>query len=816
MNPIDNYTVTEILEMYKEMIKTDIEKIINTVLYEDSNIFKEEIDKKMIQYANLQDENMYLQIRSKVAYRQVIQKFCLNTIANNDNQIKLALLCDIHRRFSKRISPKETEKLKKLILGKQSFAIFKYYSDRYPGIHDYEIIVSDKQEKLDSIKDNKMKEALNEYFSDFSLVSDINLFIKQKYTKDMYNVIINKLLIKFFLDEKRMNPREYKEHISKGDFLDVLDKDESLRKEFEKQMKAFFRDNLQFIDKEILLYNLAAETIIGIKLIKGEKVQQLTLNRDNDFNERESMKSYIDFLRKIYSIISDKKYDNVENYSIYGDNNEVLITVNKDYIKNFLDRCTQNDYLNDEDIEQIHIDILEGILTEDIEKRKIANVNLDDLKNVSKKYKQYDEQEENKKRILKCGIELADYLVSSGQITNQELIELYLQGEFDYKIMAGINMSEFTEEYYASKFKELYYQMVFSQEPKETKKRLERFSMLYVELEKTGELSINQDELISDITMVFGEDFICPILSDLHELNIITIEKGIEWVGADIFIEEYKKGKLKPQEVRSFYEENKEKHLNDIVRIINKLPDNGEKFMVIGSIFPEETEEDKETRELLFDECLRIENGIKNNNSGNKRKDGENKSNDYYKHITDPFARISLIKALDRDYSFEMTGDGHAIVKLPSFGKVIIEKMLNKNREPSYGAATYILDEKYYEDNKFRIKKDEKISRQEIIKDIDSGKVTRIIHSVKTWGADIKEYFLQTEKVEWSKNEIKVIDEAIGRVKRSDPIARDRQQLAKMILNLIVTRKATLEQIEKIAEMYDVDLGKVMNSLDER
>ena len=42
------------------------------------------------------------------------------------------------------------------------------------------------------------------------------------------------------------------------------------------------------------------------------------------------------------------------------------------------------------------------------------------------------------------------------------------------------------------------------------------------------------------------------------------------------------------------------------------------------------------------------------------------------------------------------------------------------------------------------------------------------------------------------------------------------QQLAKMILNLMVTRKATLEQVEKIAEIYGVNLDKVMDSLEER
>lgn len=44
----------------------------------------------------------------------------------------------------------------------------------------------------------------------------------------------------------------------------------------------------------------------------------------------------------------------------------------------------------------------------------------------------------------------------------------------------------------------------------------------------------------------------------------------------------------------------------------------------------------------------------------------------------------------------------------------------------------------------------------------------------------------------------------------------DNQRLAKMILNLVVTRNATMEQIQKMADYYEVDLEETMNSLDER
>jgi len=42
------------------------------------------------------------------------------------------------------------------------------------------------------------------------------------------------------------------------------------------------------------------------------------------------------------------------------------------------------------------------------------------------------------------------------------------------------------------------------------------------------------------------------------------------------------------------------------------------------------------------------------------------------------------------------------------------------------------------------------------------------------------------------------------------------KDLAKMILNLVKTRKATTKQLKKIADLYGVDLDKIFNSLEER
>lgn len=47
-------------------------------------------------------------------------------------------------------------------------------------------------------------------------------------------------------------------------------------------------------------------------------------------------------------------------------------------------------------------------------------------------------------------------------------------------------------------------------------------------------------------------------------------------------------------------------------------------------------------------------------------------------------------------------------------------------------------------------------------------------------------------------------------------VLQNQKDLAKMILNLTITRKATIEQIQQIADYYGVDLEETMNSLEER
>ena len=826
MKKLEDYTVIELLNMYKEILQPDIENIMCSIFYGDKPN-----DNKFIQLINEQVEGMiflgedkYLKERARIAFEQTVLSFSREKSLNNDQEVKLSMLLNAYIKCRDKMSNKDLKRIENLMLGEKSYAIFRYANNKYKGFYDNLIITKEKQEKLQKITDNEYRNCLKSAIRESISLQEIFSSFKPQYGEDVFGSILSNLYIEFFLEQKRMTRNDFEEIAKNKKFDDIFNEDEDLRREFNEVLLEYLCNNLQYIDKETVLISSVTRVILGIRLFKGEKFEGLELGEiDSDATEEKS----VNFVRNVYKQLKKKNW-NGDGYRVTYKDKE-LIRVDMKYIKEFLSRCTQDTYLTDKDIEEIHQDASEGKLTDDIEKRKIAKLNLDDLISANKNYEEKEDESLEKEKILESNIELAQYLLSEEITNKEEILDCFMQGNINLELISNIGIEELTEEFFNDKFRNLYFEMVFAQESDEANKTLNKFSTLYSRLLKNNKITVNEDELIDDLVSVLGNEFAAEILSDLYDLGVVTIEKGIEWVGTDILFEEYKRGNLKPGEVRKLYED-KIINLDGIANVINKLSENGDKFMIIGSIFPEETDEDRDTRDLLIDECLKIDSGVGNGKVGNGRKNGENKTNDYYKHITDPFARISLIKALDKDYSFEMTSDGHAIVKLPNLGKVIIEKMLDRKREPSYGAATYILDKEYYEANSFRIIRDGKINRQEIIKDINSKQVERVVHQVDSWGESIRDYLGKQPKTKWNNEDIQTINEAIERVKRSEKIVGEKKeenrtnlarqcddkQLAKMILNLIVTRKATIEQVEKIAEIYGVDLGKVMDSLDER
>ena len=120
---------------------------------------------------------------------------------------------------------------------------------------------------------------------------------------------------------------------------------------------------------------------------------------------------------------------------------------------------------------------------------------------------------------------------------------------------------------------------------------------------------VDVESLIEKLINANGEDYGLDIMDDLYSLDIVTIQKCIDWIGPSILFKQCEKGKLPPTKVRELYQIGTI-DLDIIASIVNTSPNITQKFMLIGSIFPEESEEDKNNRSYLIGECLTIDSEI--------------------------------------------------------------------------------------------------------------------------------------------------------------------------------------------------------------
>lgn len=762
MANIGDYTVLEIIKKYEKIIGADTEELLLSIFPEKEKNYIKGLANSEIQKIGLDKNDRRIRM---LAICNIIAK---NPEMNNDNEWKLNILSNIYRKFSQTMNPKELAELKKLILGEKKFAVLKFNIDKNSGISDYEIITRENRRKLSSIKSDGTRTLIAHSF-EIADIEDLKSMIDSKFSKGMFAIIMNKMANQFFLEQKRLSLEDFKKLLKDENFEKLVDECED---EFKNTTINYLKDNLQYIDITDLILNSAARVMLGIKIRKKEQIKGIKLNENNSGELEVS----IEYLRQIYKELKKGTYEDV-SYSIFFEDGSEAIRVNKKIIEQFLEKCTKNDYVTDKEIEDIHKQILDGNLIDDVQKRKIASVNLQDLINASKSYDAKTD-DNYKTGILQCAIELTEYLKDNEDITDEDILNMYLEGKLNLELTRNIDMSEFSEEYYNEKFKLLYEEMLYSTEwsdqskgirdlQTEEAKKLNRFSTLYKHLMEDKKVDV--ESLIEKLIIANGEDYGLDIMDDLYNLDLVTIEKCIDWIGPSILFKQCEKGKLPPTKVRELYQIGTI-DLDIIVSIVNTFPNITQKFMLIGSIFPEESEEDKNNRSYLIGECLTIDSEIVSNGEPEVRSGGKSEKNRYQKHITDPFDRMSLISSLDKDYYFEMTLDGHVIAHLPNFREVIIEKMLDKKGESSYGAATYILDEEYYNKNKSKIIKNGKVCRQEIIKDIDLKEVSKIIHLVDNWGKDIKTHFGIEEGSRWSEEDLMKIEEAIERIKRNQII----------------------------------------------
>ena len=759
MKSLDNYTTMQIIDRYKDIIGEDFEDFICSTIINNQTIsnFKDSINKRT--FINTDKKE-----RQKIAY-QIVKDVLENSSFEyiNDNDLKKQILEEIIRAYPERIKTGTKKEIKDLILNGKPIEAYEFPSEKYKGLCEYEIITEDEPRTIDSIHDEKQRNLFKALINNVT-AADIESIIKQKYEKTVITVMMRQVAMKYFIDKKKMNIKEFKKLYENDDATSQIE-DEKAEKEISNLIKEYIVENFHFIDKEALLLNTASKLMLGLRVYSGEQINKVLIKKFDEAERKEKIENSILSLERIYRELIKGKYDNIK-YKLLDDDGKIIIETEAKDIKEFLSRCTDSKYLSVSYIAQLRANLAKGEFPENLEELKIADIGLEDVSEIVKNYEEAEDKEKKEKLLTSANI-LVKYLLRNTDVKKEDIIDLYINGNANLKLIESMPLEEFPKEYFDNRFMELFGEDVYL-DTEETNAKLNRYGKLYSMLREQNHIDTTTDDLIEKLANMFGEEFIPDIIGELYKTGVTNIEEAIQWLGGEFIANQYEQGTIKPVDIREIYNK-RIISLEELAKMINLLEDNTKKFMIISSIFPEA--DSMEIRQKLLEECMKVEDSEKGHslNNGKQNGDEENdkqKEKRYSKYITDPVARFLLMQLLDRDYAYGMTDDGHAVVYLPDFKKVIIEKMLSKYGEPYYGAATYVVDEKYFEENKSRVVDTNKIKRSNLNEDTILNGVDKIIHSPTGWGKGIKRV-LGINEENRTPEELQQIEEAIKAVEES-------------------------------------------------
>jgi len=758
MKSIDNLTLIQIINRYKDIIGDDLESFIYSKIFDDKIIqsIEESIQNRVI--LNTDEE------RQRIAYQLLMEilKNPQNSL-NTDNSIKRQFIAEIMKTYPDRIKTGTKKEMKDLILDGKPIAIYEFPSQKYRGIRETLIFTKEEPKSIDSIYDEKKRKLFKEIM-DTITIEDISSIIKPEYKDAVLGAIMKKITMQYFVDKKGMKPQDFKEMYldkvaeDKETIVKLDDKDAGIC--ITELLQEYVSENFYLMDREAILLNAAARLMLGVRVCEGEQVGDLILRNNDESKKQILIECSILEIRKILKELKTGKYTNAK-YKVVDNDGETIIEADEKNIEEFLARCTDTRYLSDLYIDKLHANLAVGTFPENLEELKIAGVGLEDVTHIIESYEEAEDKDE-KEKLLTSANALASYLLRNTELKEEDFIDLYVNGNANLELIEQMKLGEMPKEYFDTRFMELFSEDVYF-DTKESNTKLKRYANLYSVLREQEQIDTTTDDLVVKLSGMFGEEFIPNIMGELYKTGIADIEEAMQWLGGEFIATQYKQEVLQPVEIREMYNKGKI-DLQELVGMISLLEDNTEKFMVISSLFPEA--ENIEIRQELFKRCLELGDSLKEDDKGTKRKKGKKSDNKYDQYITDPEERFKAAQLLDKEYSLKMTSDGHAIMHLPNLQTVWIEKMLDKDGNPYYGAASYFVNEEYFEKNKDTILVEDKVKRRKLSQNSESKSIEKLIHSPTGWVKGVKRILKINEETR-TPEELQEIDNAMKSVKES-------------------------------------------------
>lgn len=758
MKSIDNLTLIQIINRYKDIIGDDLESFIYSKIFDDKIIqsIEESIQNRVI--LNTDEE------RQRIAYQLLMEilKNPQNSL-NTDSSIKRQFIAEIMKTYPDRIKTGTKKEMKDLILDGKPIAIYEFPSQKYRGIRETLIFTKEEPKSIDSIYDEKKRKLFKEIM-DTITIEDISSIIKPEYKDAVLGAIMKKITMQYFVDKKGMKPQDFKEMYldkvaeDKETIVKLDDKDAGIC--ITELLQEYVSENFYLMDREAILLNAAARLMLGVRVCEGEQVGDLILRNNDESKKQILIECSILEIRKILKELKTGKYTNAK-YKVVDNDGETIIEADEKNIEEFLARCTDTRYLSDLYIDKLHANLAVGTFPENLEELKIAGVGLEDVTHIIESYEEAEDKDE-KEKLLTSANALASYLLRNTELKEEDFIDLYVNGNANLELIEQMKLGEMPKEYFDTRFMELFSEDVYF-DTKESNTKLKRYANLYSVLREQEQIDTTTDDLVVKLSGMFGEEFIPNIMGELYKTGIADIEEAMQWLGGEFIATQYKQEVLQPVEIREMYNKGKI-DLQELAGMISLLEDNTEKFMVISSLFPEA--ESIEIRQELFKRCLELGDSLKEDDKGTKRKKGKKSDNKYDQYITDPEERFKAAQLLDKEYSLKMTSDGHAIMHLPNLQTVWIEKMLDKDGNPYYGAASYFVNEEYFEKNKDTILVEDKVKRRKLSQNSESKSIEKLIHSPTGWVKGVKRILKINEETR-TPEELQEIDNAMKSVKES-------------------------------------------------
>lgn len=679
------------------------------------------------------------------------------------------------------------------LIGSEHFRVV--YLERYTYGGDLErVMVLDSQELIRTIKGNRKISTMCDAPKDKAerlerVVENIRSVSSLINGGDIANIIATDSLIgEYMVTQLLENIRANKKEEEKGTLKEMQNTELHIRK--------MLLNNAKYIDIDRLLL------ITGYRIIETLEQQKITIQGRNiqSFTEIEQ-EAYLEYLQAIMERILNEVSDKTKIEAEFLEGEEKDYTVNS--LKNDAKRLVGTRYVSKKELEEMKRVLVEGeILITDIPEdiARILEVNtsdydkmmlnrIDNLIYLIEKFEEGDISEKDCYRLIgmldKIPDNVLDAMKNRGILDFNRAIEYFEAGKITAKqVKKNVPEAEVDLNRINEKIKGLYLEMKRVEDDENKMQEyidvissFSRYTGLYRQFSVQGkneeEINTSSENLIES----FGDDLLNnETLSELYQYGLISLDSSVDW-GIDIN-EMLITSKMKPTDVKRFYQRG-QISLEQIKEVLaSEDVSNEDKQDLIYSTFDGEGEEQENIRNELI-QLLRTEEDYREKSektgarragrSGVKRKE----------FVTDHFTRWKFLSLIDKEYGKMLlpkgvsVNDGHRLFLLPSYGKVLIEKMYetkNGRMENCYGYATYIIDEEELLKNiesERGIIEDNKINRGALLEMAREGTADKKIHG-SNWGRSIMKYFGIDEKNEkYSEADLEEIRKAAESVKAS-------------------------------------------------